>query len=182
MSGNLDEILARISTLVKAQAPPSVTKAKLVMQVCKVLATAHFDKATRYARELDELEDLLPEPLKKEVRSVRESFQVFSARQKGFVGKMVAEIDGILNKSNATVDEIMATVTQFEDLFASGTLQEQKEFINLWVDHIDIDPTERHGKVHMKRFPAPGGATGNSSVGMVAGARFEPATGSRDET
>jgi hypothetical protein len=77
---------------------------------------------------------------------------------------------------DATVEEIMATVTQFEDLFASGTLQEQKEFINLWIDHIDIDPTERHGKVHMKRFPAPGGATGNSSVGMVAGARCEPAT------
>ena len=64
----------------------------------------------------------------------------------------------------------------FEDLFLNGTLLEQKEFINLWIDHIDIDPIKRHGTVHMRRFPAPGGATGNSSVGMVAGARHEPAT------
>jgi len=78
---------------------------------------------------------------------------------------------------NAIADEIMASVRGFEDLFRQGTPEEKKEFIRLWLDGIDFDPVERRARVHMKRFPAPSQATGNSSFRLVAGARFEPATG-----
>jgi hypothetical protein len=67
-------------------------------------------------------------------------------------------------------------VRGFDDLFRQGTPEEKKEFIRLWLDGIDFDPEERRARVYMKRFPAPSQDTGNSSLRLVAGAGFEPAT------
>jgi hypothetical protein len=115
-------------------------------------------------------------PANKEI--LDEEFESLKSEKKALETRL-AELKSLKREEvdvDAVVDEIMATVRRFEDLFPYGTLQQQKEFVNLWVDHIEIDPIERRGKVYMNRFPAPRGVTGNPSVGMVAGARFEPAT------
>jgi DNA invertase Pin-like site-specific DNA recombinase len=52
-------------------------------------------------------------------------------------------------------NDILATVKGFEDLFPYGTPEEKKEFIRLWVDHIDFEPEKRRARVYIKRFPAP---------------------------
>jgi hypothetical protein len=77
---------------------------------------------------------------------------------------------------DATVDEIMASVRGFEDLFPHGTLEEQKEFIRLWVDRIELDPDRRAGKAYMKRFPVAKNGAKESLLVCVSKARFEPAT------
>jgi len=56
---------------------------------------------------------------------------------------------------DALADEIMASVSCFEDLFREGTIEEQKEFIRLFVERIELDPDKKTGKVYMKKFPVP---------------------------
>ena len=88
------------------------------------------------------------------------------------------ELEGMRGEevdANVLADEIMATVSGFDDLFPHGTVEEKKELIGLFVEKIELDSVARAGKVHMKRFPMPTKGTGKS-FGMVAGARFEPAT------
>jgi predicted nuclease with TOPRIM domain len=101
------------------------------------------------------------------------------ARDKEELEAQIRKIENTEHKEvdiNATVDEIMASVRGFEDLFPQGTLEEQKEFLRLWIEKIELDPDKRAGKVYMKKFPLPANGNGNSSFEMVAGARFEPAT------
>jgi hypothetical protein len=70
-------------------------------------------------------------------------------------------------------------VSGCEGLFPYGTLEEQTEFIRLWVERIELDPDTRVGKVYLKKFPMPPNGTRKSSFEMVAGARCQPATGLR---
>jgi len=69
----------------------------------------------------------------------------------------------------------VATVSGFDDLFPYGTIEEKKELIGSFVEKIELDSVTRARKVYMKRFPVPSNGTGKS-FGMVAGARFVPAT------
>ena len=62
-------------------------------------------------------------------------------------------------------------------LLASGSLEESKEFVRAFLAGIKVYPDEERLEVHMRKIPAsvlP--KPGYSSVGMVAGAGFEPAT------
>jgi hypothetical protein len=72
---------------------------------------------------------------------------------------------------HALADEIMATVSRFEDLFPYGSIEEKKEFIGLFFDRVELDPDNRVGEVYMKRFPMPVEDIGKS-FGLVAGARY----------
>jgi site-specific DNA recombinase len=75
----------------------------------------------------------------------------------------------------AIAEQIMATVNRFEDLFPYGTIEEQKEFIGLFFDRVELDPDTRVGEVYMRRFPMPVQDIGKS-FGLVAGARYTPTT------
>ena len=62
-------------------------------------------------------------------------------------------------------------------MFAEGTRQEQKEFVSLFVERIEVDPRKRRARLRIRKFPAAHAmTTGNSAFEMVAGAGFEPAT------
>ncbi len=101
-------------------------------------------------------------------------FERLAEREKDLLSRL-AELASPKHKEvdiNATVDEVMASVKGFEDLFPHGTLEEQKEFIRLWVEKIELDPDKRVGKVYMKKFPLPANGNGNASFEMVAGARY----------
>lgn len=76
-----------------------------------------------------------------------------------------------------TAKEIVAVMAGFSDLFAVGTLEEQKEFVRLFIEDIKLDGNKRKAIVRIRKFPALNGiGTGKSSFDMVAGAGFEPAT------
>ncbi len=73
----------------------------------------------------------------------------------------------------ALIDGVMKTLGTFGELFEQGTLEE-KEFIRLFVDKIEVNAEEKKAVVHIRRFPAPARlGAGNSSFEMVAGARCE---------
>jgi hypothetical protein len=73
---------------------------------------------------------------------------------------------------DALVDDIMACMRRLKDLFPYGTLEEQKAFLKLFVDGIELDPDARVGKVHMRRLPVPKYAAEESVLVCVAGAGF----------
>jgi len=57
------------------------------------------------------------------------------------------------------------------------SLEERKELVGAFVDHVTVLPDESIVELQMRVFPAlPLTGTGFPSVGVVAGARFEPAT------
>jgi hypothetical protein len=58
--------------------------------------------------------------------------------------------------------EIVAMIKGFRNLFAAGTLEEQKEFIRLFIEDIKLDGEKREAIVRIRKFPAPNGSgTGN---------------------
>jgi hypothetical protein len=75
------------------------------------------------------------------------------------------------------IDDILASIHQFDEIFKEGTNREKKEFIRQFVHKIELDPEEKRALIHMRKFPAPKSIdTGNLSIELVAGAGFEPAT------
>ena len=57
------------------------------------------------------------------------------------------------------------------------SLEERKELVGAFVDHVTVLPDESIVELQMRTLPVlPLSGLGNSSVGVVAGARFEPAT------
>jgi site-specific DNA recombinase len=85
------------------------------------------------------------------------------ARRKKELEARLSEIESTKHKEvdiDAIVDGIMASLRGFEDLFPYGTLEEQKEFIRLWVEKIELDPGKRVGKVYLKKFPLPASGSG----------------------
>ena len=62
-------------------------------------------------------------------------------------------------------------------LLASGSLEERKEFVRAFIAGATVHPDEERLEVQMRKIPASvWPKPGYSSVGMVAGAGFEPAT------
>ena len=79
--------------------------------------------------------------------------------------------------ADALAAEIVEAMSGFEALFEEGTLEEQKEFIRLFVEKIELNAEEKRAVVRIRRFPAPASlVTGNSSFQLVAGVGFEPTT------
>ena len=59
----------------------------------------------------------------------------------------------------------------------SCSLEERKEFIRAFIAGLTVHPDDRHLDIQMRKIPAGVLAQpGNSSVGLVAGTGFEPAT------
>ena len=111
-----------------------------------------------------------PRFVDKKLVELKERKEVLEARLAEMQAMKREEVD-----CHALAEQIMATVKRFEDLFPYGTIEERKEFIGLFVDRIELDPDKRVGEVYMKKFPMPVEDIGKS-FGLVAGARFEPAT------
>ena len=79
-------------------------------------------------------------------------------------------------KTDVTVDsladEVIECIQHFDEIFEEGTIQEQKEFVSLFVEKVEVNPKKRTAKVHIRQFPAPGSLdTGKLSIGVVAGTR-----------
>ena len=71
----------------------------------------------------------------------------------------------------------MAALSNLPRLIESGSLEERKEFVRTFIAGVKVYPDEERLEVQMRKIPAsvlP--KPGNSSVGVVAGAGFEPAT------
>ena len=78
---------------------------------------------------------------------------------------------------DAIVDDILRDIRRFDGVFDHGTIEEQKDFVNLFVERIEVDPKEGRARVHIRQFPAPASlVTGNVSFDVVAGVGFEPTT------
>ena len=71
----------------------------------------------------------------------------------------------------------MVALRDLAHLLESGSLEERKEFVRAFIAGVKVYPDEERLEVQMRKIPAsvvP--KPGFSSVGMVAGAGFEPAT------
>jgi predicted nuclease with TOPRIM domain len=119
---------------------------------------------------LDSLTPVNKEFVDKKLVELKEKKEMLTARLAEMQAMKQEEVD-----CHALAEQIMATVSRFEDLFPYGTIEEQKEFIELFFDRVELDPDTRVGEVYMKRFPMPVEDIGKS-FGFVAGARYEPAT------
>jgi len=83
---------------------------------------------------------------------------------------MTPDVDSI-------VDGIVECLQNFQPVFKEGTPEEQKEFIRLFVEGIELDAEKRVAVCRIKKFPAPSDLdAGKLSFKLVAGAGFEPAT------
>ncbi len=78
---------------------------------------------------------------------------------------------------HATIDpdivlrEGLASLRDLPHLLESGSLKERKEFVRAFIDGITVVPDEARLELRVRTFP--GTWSGNSSVGVVAGARYE---------
>jgi hypothetical protein len=71
-------------------------------------------------------------------------------------------------------DEIARIANQFDRVFQEGTLEEQKDFLRLFVERIEVIPRDKKARVHIRQFPAPQSLdTGKCLSVLVAGARSE---------
>ena len=73
-----------------------------------------------------------------------------------------------------TVDGILARLSDFDGVFAEGTIEERKEFLRSFVSKIKLFPAECRERVQFFRIPLP--VNGNSSFVSIAGVGFEPTT------
>jgi hypothetical protein len=73
-------------------------------------------------------------------------------------------------------DEQDAQKHRFESrLLESGSLEEQKEFVRAFVGGVNVIPSEARLELLMHKIPAVTHLlAGNSTCGMVAGARYTP--------
>ncbi len=79
--------------------------------------------------------------------------------------------------AEAVIRHGMASLRDLPRLLESGSLEERKEFVRAFVAGVMVYPDEERLEVQMRKIPAsvlP--KLGFSSVGVVAGAGFEPAT------
>ena len=120
-------------------------------------------------RLLDSLTPTNKEFIDKKLLKLKQERQALEAR----LGELASR-----PKSDVTVDslaeEVIECIQQFDEVFEEGTIQEQKEFVSLFVEKIEVDPKKRRARVHIRQFPAPSSLdTGKLSIDVVAGARDE---------
>jgi hypothetical protein len=77
--------------------------------------------------------------------------------------------------ADAVLKQGLVALDDLPRLMASGSLEERKEFMHAFVAGITVHPDEERLDVLMRKIPAMAlPRPGDSSVGMVAGAGFEP--------
>ena len=83
---------------------------------------------------------------------------------------------------HALAEQVLRYMADFEKVMAEGTVDEKRTFIRAFARRIALDPEAGTGRAELyalPRFtalPAGAGNAANSSLIMVAGAGFEPAT------
>jgi hypothetical protein len=65
----------------------------------------------------------------------------------------------------------MASLRELPRLLESGSLEERKEFVRAFISGITVRPDEARLDLVVSQLPS---LNANSSVGLVAGARYEP--------
>jgi DNA invertase Pin-like site-specific DNA recombinase len=76
--------------------------------------------------------------------------------------------------ANAVLQDGLASLANLPRLMESASLEERKEFVHAFIGGVTVRPDEARLDIQVKAIPVLG--TANSSVGVVAGAGFEPAT------
>jgi hypothetical protein len=66
----------------------------------------------------------------------------------------------------------LASLNDLPRLLNSGNLEERKGFIRAFIDGVTVVPDKLRLDLRVRTFPVIG--TQDSSVGLVAGARYEP--------
>ena len=108
--------------------------------------------------------------LKTELREITPRLQELEAASLGQV-----DLDGL-------TDAMVSYMGEFEKVLAEGTIDEKRSFMRAFTKEIELDPQTGKGRAQLFMLPDPAAATrnapatANSSLIMVAGAGFEPAT------
>jgi hypothetical protein len=123
-------------------------------------------------RRIDELMDSLT-PTNKEF--VDRKLEVLKAERDPLRDRL-ADLD-IQQRQTSNLDVLiegsMASMREFDGIFAEGSLEEQKELMSVMVEKVDVDPVGRTARCYIRKFPAPSCLdTGNRSR-LVAGVRDE---------
>ena len=72
---------------------------------------------------------------------------------------------------NQLVEEIINCISRFDEVFSAGTIGERKEFINLFIEKIVLNPKKKKALLYIRKFPTPASmVAGNLSIEKVAGA------------
>ncbi len=125
----------------------------------------------------DRLVDRLADNLNPQTKKLVEKRLVALTEEKEVMERQIEELE-LLSKQTidpqVLVDDAIACIRAFEEVFSEGTLLERKEFVRLFVERIELDVEEKRALLHIKRFPAPSSLdTGNRLLVLVAGARYE---------
>lgn len=138
--------------------------------------TDHVQRCKRRVGEIsariDELlESLTPtnkEFVDQKLRALKEERDDLTAQKEVFQRRATAKVD-----SDSLIRDVIESIRKFDEVFAEGTRQEQKEFVSLFVERIEVDPRKRRARLRIRKFPAPSSLdTGNLLV-LVAGARYK---------
>jgi site-specific DNA recombinase len=111
-------------------------------------------RAEDIKRRIDELIDSLT-PANKEFVDVK--LEALKAERDQLRDRL-AELDAHRRRVgdlDAMVEDALKSVRQFEEIFAEGTLEEQKELFALMAEKVDVDPVGRIARCYIRKFPAP---------------------------
>jgi hypothetical protein len=160
------ELLATV--LRKALQPTKKNHARAVRQIRNKIA----DIEAKIDRLLDNLSTETKEFIDRKVAGLKKERAHLAARLEEHQRGENAKFD--ICRLAKTIVEL---IREFDAVFATGTIEEQKEFIGLFVEGIEVDPKKRKARVKIRRFPAPMALDAeNLSFHVVAGAGLEPAT------
>ncbi len=130
--------------------------------------------------EIDRKADVLLESLSEETRGFVDGKLRDLAAEKQRLQHRLEELESAPYEpidADALLRHGMAALGDLPRLMESGSLEERKEFVRAFVAGVKVYPDEERLEVQMRKIPAsvvP--KPGFSSVGVVAGAGFEPAT------
>ncbi len=130
--------------------------------------------------EIDRKAGLLLDGLSAETKAFIDAKLRDFAVEKDRLKRRIEELASLPHETidvDAVMREGLAAIQELPLLMESGSLEERKEFVQAFIDGITVMPDERRLDVRMKKLPTRGNPLpGAASVGMVAGAGFEPAT------
>ncbi|MEE9269757.1 MAG: recombinase family protein [Candidatus Krumholzibacteria bacterium] len=107
--------------------------------------------------------------LDRKLTELREELQRLEGRRDQIASACMVQTD-----AKQTAKEIAATLEDFKDVLAEGTVDEKRAFIGLFVEGGNVNLKEKRARVRIRRFPSPKELDpGNLLSVMVAGARCE---------
>jgi site-specific DNA recombinase len=129
--------------------------------------------------EIDRKADVLLEGMSPEAQAfVDNKLRALSSERKGLKSRL--EALGAVSYEPVDVEAVlrqgMASLRDLPRVMEFGSLEERKEFIRAFVTGITVHPEQRRLEVRIRKIPAALLPQPGSSVGLVAGAGFEPAT------